>query len=238
MRIQVPVLRFCAVAVGLLLALDISAKSIERKTFDFDGTQRTYYVYSPPKTEGERPLIVLLHGSGRNGRSLVEKWQRLAKKEGIRLAGPDSLNSQLWHPGPDGLELLRAVVDQVAAAWPVDHRRIYLFGHSAGASFALQMSLIESDFYAATATHAGKLQPAAEPLVARVTRRIPIAMWVGTRDDYVPLPEARRTRDVLAEAGLPVELTEIPGHTHWYYDAAPKINRAAWNFLKDRSLDH
>jgi hypothetical protein len=34
-----------------------------------------------------------------------------------------------------------------------------------------------------------------------------------------------------------VELTEMPGHDHWYYDLASKINRTAWEFLKTRQLD-
>jgi hypothetical protein len=28
----------------------------------------------------------------------------------------------------------------------------------------------------------------------------------------------------------------MPGHDHWYYDLAPKINAAAWNFLKGQKL--
>jgi hypothetical protein len=34
-----------------------------------------------------------------------------------------------------------------------------------------------------------------------------------------------------------VELTEIPGHDHWYYDLAPKINLRAWEFLKKYELE-
>jgi hypothetical protein len=29
----------------------------------------------------------------------------------------------------------------------------------------------------------------------------------------------------------------MPGHDHWYYDLAPKINKAAWDFLKKYELD-
>jgi predicted esterase len=51
---------------------------------------------------------VLLHGSGRNGLSLVEKWKDLASKEGIILAGPDAANPNVWSPSEDGPDFLRS----------------------------------------------------------------------------------------------------------------------------------
>jgi hypothetical protein len=46
----------------------------------------------------------------------------------------------------------------------------------------------------------------------------------------------RATRDALKERGFSPELTEIKGHTHWYYDRASEINRSAWDFLKKYEL--
>lgn len=62
------------------------------------------------------------------------------------------------------------------------------------------------------------------------------ASWVGTNDEYFPLPVVRATRDMLVSAGFKCELTEIKNHTHWYYDTAAETNAAAWNFLKAYSL--
>jgi hypothetical protein len=41
---------------------------------------------------------------------------------------------------------------------------------------------------------------------------------------------------VLTDSGFPVELTEIPGHTHRYYDRASDINQGAWKFLQGHQL--
>jgi poly(3-hydroxybutyrate) depolymerase len=42
------------------------------------------------------PLIVFLHGSGRNGPLRVDTWKDVARKDGIMRAGPDSVTSQGW----------------------------------------------------------------------------------------------------------------------------------------------
>lgn len=213
-----------------------ATKGIEKRAFEHRREERSYHLYVPPGLEGEVPVIVLLHGSGRDGRSLVEKWKKLAKKERFIVVGPDAQKSEVWSPRPDGGHFLRAVVAEVERAWPIDSRRIYLFGHSGGGSFAIQVGLQESEYFAAATLHAGLLYPQAAFLVEAAKRKIPMAMWVGDRDSYVPISAARRTRDTLVEGGFPAELVEMPGHNHWYYDLAPKINRQAWEFLRDKTL--
>ena len=99
------------------------------------------------------------------------------------------------------------------------------------------MGLLESRYFAAVAVHAGALQPGeADWLPAEAVRKIPFHLAVGVHDPYVPLERARATRDGLAAAGIPVELIEMPNHDHWYYDAAPRINKTAWTFLAAHEL--
>ena len=62
-------------------------------------------------------------------------------------------------------------------------------------------------------------------------------MAVGTVDRLVPLEGVRATRDLLNSNGFNAQLIEMAGHDHWYYDLAPKINAAAWTFLKAQKLD-
>jgi predicted esterase len=181
-------------------------------------------------------LLILLHGSGRNGLSLVEKWKDLANKESIIIAGPDAINSQGWNIPADGPEFLHDLISELKAKYPIDPRRMYLFGHSAGAGFALYISLYESEYFAATAIHAGALPPNDLSLVKQAKRKIPIYIVVGTVDPFFPLTAVRATRDALNNSGFNVQLTEINGHNHWYYDLAPKINADAWDFLKQQKL--
>src|SRR3984893_17778236 len=76
-----------------------SAKDdITKELITSKGKTRAYYLYVPStiKPSSPAPLIVMLHGSGHVGMSLVEKWKDLAKKEGIIIAGPDSTDARLW----------------------------------------------------------------------------------------------------------------------------------------------
>jgi poly(3-hydroxybutyrate) depolymerase len=214
------------------------AQEVQKEITNLGGKARAYYLFVPDKLTKDRPapLVLLLHGSGRNGVSLVDKWKDLAKKEGIILVGPDAINSRGWNVPADGPDFVHELLSELKGKYPIDVRRMYLFGHSAGASFALYMGLFESEYFAAVAIHAGGLQPDDNDIVERAPRKIPIYMAVGTVDRLVPLEGVRATRDMLVKSGFAVQLIEMKGHDHWYYDLAPKINAAAWEFLKPLRL--
>jgi poly(3-hydroxybutyrate) depolymerase len=234
-------MRYLTALLFTLLFLSSSTRvfsqEVEKNLITSGKRTRAYYLFVPKTVKAPAPVIVLLHGSGRNGSIMVDKWKDLAKKEGVILVGPDSINPQQWSIPHDGPNFLHDVVEEVKAKYPVDQRRIYLFGHSAGACYALQMSLIESEYFAATAIHAGALQTEDFSLFQFARRKTPIAIWVGTVDDAFPLKIVRATRDELNRQGFAAELTEMPDHDHWYYDLAPKINRNAWDFLQKHRLN-
>jgi poly(3-hydroxybutyrate) depolymerase len=224
------------------MALPASASAadakIEKLTFGSGGSNRTYYLFIPEKAAaGDAPLLLLLHGSGRNGRTLVDPWLPMAKSEGIVLVAPDSSNPQGWRipqEGPDFfhdlLELVRITHDVV------DPRRMYVFGHSAGAIHGLGLGVLESEYFAAVAVHAGVLAPETAPLLAQAPRKIPLGIWVGTNDPLFPVLAVRRTQEALQAGGFDVRLTEIARHTHDYYGRASEINRQVWDFLKAHRL--
>src|ERR1043165_9907861 len=226
-----------------LLFLLISSSSafakddITKELITSNGKTRAYYLYVPSTVKASAPLIVMLHGSNRTGVTLVEKWKDYAKKEGIILAGPDATNLAGWASPQDGPDFLRDLVEELKGNYPINPRRVYLFSHSAGASFALMMALMESQYFAATAIHAGALANEGMDLIPLAKRKIPISIQVGDSDEFFPLKAVRSTRDALKNAEIPVDLIEIKGHDHWYYDQAPKFNQTAWEFLKKYELE-
>jgi poly(3-hydroxybutyrate) depolymerase len=220
------------------LTVAVPAQKVSRETIESQGKKRTYYLMVPQSASADHPapLVLLLHGSGHNGQSLMDKWKDLGAKEGIVLVAPDASNPEAWRTPQDGPDFLHDLLTDLKTRYAIDQRRMYVFGHSAGAVFALYMGLFESEYFAAIAIHAGALRPTDGEVAARAPRKIPFHITVGTVDQYFPLEAVRATRDLLVQNDFSVELVEMKGHDHWYYDLAPKINSTAWAFLKDKKL--
>lgn len=246
-RAEVILVRFRVLLSLSVLAASVSALAapqpdVHRETIESGGKTRSYWLFVPETPAGSngkaapRPLVVLLHGSGRNGETLARPWSELARKENFLLAAPDSSDSTHWGSPVDGPRFLRDVVDAVRAKTAVDGRRVYLFGHSAGAIFSLLMGAYESEYFAAVAVHAGALHPDDIGALDWATRKIPYAIWIGDKDAFFPIEAVRATRDALKSRGFPVEYQEMPGHTHDYYRVAADINRDAWKFLSAHAL--
>jgi predicted esterase len=168
---------------------------------------------------------------------LADRWWKLADKQGFLIAAPNASDPRSWRTPEDGPDFLFDLVEHLAQKEPLDRRRVYLFGHSAGASFALQMALIESEYFAAVAVHAGRLAPDAHPLIDLAKRKSPMLIIIGTRDRFFPLKAVRETRDTLNARGFTLELDEIAGHDHDYYREAERFNKKAWTFLAPNTLD-
>lgn len=235
-------MRFAILSAIVLLAVAQTALAnppkITKETIEFGGKKRAYYLYVPEKLPSKPPLLLTLHGSSRDDSSLVEKWKDIADKEGFILAGPNSLNSSRWSSTDDSDDFLREIIEQLKGRYSIDPKRVFLFGHSAGAVYALNLSMSQSEYFAATAVHAGSWRSSEElNIISLAKRKIPIAIFVGDVDQYFPLDSVKKTEDLLKANQFPVQVTIMKGHDHWYYDLAPDINRNAWAFLKQHSLD-
>jgi poly(3-hydroxybutyrate) depolymerase len=233
-------LRLITIFMALLAVSAGSAygQQIVKNKINSENKERAYYLFVPQPADKTRkmPLIVMLHGSGRTGNVLIEHWQKLALQEGIILAGPDSRSTRSWSVPEDGPQFIYDLVEELKAKHPVDPRRVYLFGHSAGAIFGLFMSVLEPNYFAAAAVSAGAMKKENYGLLDEPERKIPVALFVGTKDPLFPLAEVRKTRDAFAERGYPVELVEISGLDHNYYSRSGEINAKAWEFLKKHEL--
>jgi poly(3-hydroxybutyrate) depolymerase len=222
----------------LLAGPAVGQDKVTRETLSSGGTARDYFFYAPPAqdAQAEAPLLVLLHGSGRDGKSLVDPWKDLAKKEGIVLAGPNATDRAGWDLRKDGPYFVADLVDAVRSNHRIDLKRIYVFGHSAGAIQGLMLGLLESEYFAAVAIHAGALPSTSFDLIDMADRKIPFAIWVGTNDSFFPVPAVEATKAAMEAKGLSVALKTIRNHTHNYYQRSGEINAEAWAFLKEQKL--
>jgi poly(3-hydroxybutyrate) depolymerase len=215
-----------------------SSHGASKEFFEFAGLKRSYTLLAPSSAAASpAPLLVLLHGSYGSGAAMVSWWASVAEQEGIVLVGPEAREREAWQLRADGPQFIRALIDTVAARHPIDRTRIYLFGTSGGAVYSLTLSMLESQLFAATAIHAGAWRTPNEfRAVPYAKRKIPIAMFIGDKDEYFPLFAVRKTQSALEQAGHPVSVTVIPGHNHPYASVALEVNRSAWEFMKANRL--
>ena len=207
-------------------------------TLTSNGQPRAYRAFVPDGfgRTGAGPAIVLYNGSGSSVDGLMDPWKDVARKDGVILIGPDAFQPGAWRIPQDSPDFTGEVVEDVKARFPVDPRRVYLFGHSGGAGHVLLLGLLESEYFAAVGAHAGALRPDDRRLLDVPQRKIPMAIWVGTKDQMVPLKMVRDTLAVLTARNFPAKTFEMPGHTHSYAERAPEVTAAAWEFLRKESL--
>ena len=226
-----------------MMALSLSSAAagagITKETVKIDRDSRTYYLFVPNSVGAEpAPLVITLHGSGRDGRPLVDLFRSLAAKERFIVAGPDAIDRRGWQAPGDGPAFLYFVVEAIKAKHAVDGRRIYLFGHSAGAGFALTMGIVESEYFAGVAVHSAALQEGLTDHLRATPRKLPIVIFHGTRDAIIPIAIGRQTRDALVAAGFPVDFRELPGYEHnTLYTRGDTVVQPAWAFLKTQALE-
>jgi poly(3-hydroxybutyrate) depolymerase len=230
------VVKLLAIPLAVLslgLGLAGQAEQDLRGTLTVDGRERGYRVFVPegrPSGAGW-PAVVLYNGSGSRVEALWSSWLPLARERGIVLVAPDAWERGAWRIPEDSPDYSRDVVEAVKARFPVDPRRVSLFGHSGGGHHVIQVGLLESEYFAGVAAHAGALVPGFEALLDRAPRKIPAALWIGTDDRVVPIEFVRATRDEFESRNYFVQLTEMPGHGHSWAERADDVVRQAWAFL-------
>ncbi|MEO8680904.1 MAG: PHB depolymerase family esterase [Vicinamibacterales bacterium] len=209
-----------------------------RESLVFGGKPRSYRAFIPESfgKNGPAPAVVLFNGSGSKVDGLMDPWQDVARAEGVMLIGPGAFAPGAWRIPEDSPDFTSDVIEALKARYPIDPRRVYLAGHSGGAGHVLLLGLLESEYFAAVAAHASALRPGDAQLIDLATRKIPIAIWVGTKDDLVPIKAARETLAILTSRGFPVKLTEMNGHTHSYTEREKALTAASWEFLKKERL--
>ena len=165
------------------------------------GGERPTKVYVPLSYRADHPapLVVLLHGYGVSGliqEALFQVAPR-AEEHGFLYAHPDGradkTGKHFWNAtdaccdfgltGVDDSAYLLGLVDEIAARWSVDPKRVYFMGHSNGGYMAHRMACDHADRIAAVASLAGamwndtsKCKPAAPISVLQIH---------GTADDMV-----------------------------------------------------
>jgi poly(hydroxyalkanoate) depolymerase family esterase len=166
----------------------------------------TYQVYAPEHLVGPVPLFVHLHGGNNSTDDAAHRSRlnELASQRGFVVAYPQAdpgQNTGIWddvgasEEGRDGRasSLIAQVTREVMAAQPIDSKRVFVGGISAGASMAGVMAAQYPDLYTALHLEAGAPYGKAEAAQAgrnvyaamgAHARRMPLMLSYGTIDPF------------------------------------------------------
>ncbi len=208
-----------------------ATRDLARRHSILHGFQVRPWYSLAPQGGRKMPLVILLHGAGRDGLSLIEMWKDVSLDQGVALLAPNAAGSAWPLQSPDPAFIAR-LVDKMRADHDIDEERIYLFGHSSGAAYAMLLLNRAKGPWRAAALHAGYV-----PLAYLKPPETPKAFrhYIGAREHIFSLDEARGIGQALAEMGHDNELAIIPGHTHWLYQAGPQIARDAWHYFETQA---
>lgn len=171
--------------------------------------QRHALLHIPPGYDGVEPLplVMMLHGGGGSSRavSFETGWSAKADAENFFVLYPDALardpaqpssfsgNPQLWNDGSerfdestgqvDDVAFLASLLIEVSKRMAVDSTRVYLAGHSNGASMAFRFTAERADLVTALAPVAG----ACWLEEIKLARPVPLCYITGLLDPLNPM---------------------------------------------------
>ncbi len=209
------------------------ARAVTLRAARCEGVSYSYLLESAPGNR-PKPAILLLHGAGGHAHDLVLPWKSFAETHDIVLIAPELPRTRAFETIAPAV--FRCVVEDARRVAAVDPKRIFVLGNSMGGYLAYDAAMFQSEYFASVAVHAAAIDPDFDAILGKATRRIPIAIFIGDRDPLVPLAPGRRTRDLLRQAGFPVEYEEVAGHDHHYEQVAGRLNREAWSFFEAHPL--
>jgi len=204
---------------------------LEKRTLEHDGRQRTYLLHVPKLAQppARWPLVLAFHGSGVDAASMASfcGLDEKADQAGFVVVFPNGTGRRedalTWNAGlccgyaankqVDDVGFVRAMLDEVARALPIDETRVYSTGMSAGGMMTYRLAIEMPDRLAAIAAVAG-------PFVAKQlpSHPMPVLHFHGTADEYAPYAGGYGPRSVSnidfpsvdATIGVWVKVNECP----------------------------
>jgi polyhydroxybutyrate depolymerase len=197
--------------LSLLLPFNLLAEPSVGGTrqIKLDPLGRTYMLHVPPgydKTQ-PAPLVIVLHGAGGNGDHMLADngWLAKAGEKNFIVAAPNALpvrpnnsthllgNPQVWSDGSDrgnkkrgdvdDVSFIAKVIDDISRQYAIDAKRIYLTGHSNGASMTFHAGAALCKRFAAIAPVMGHYWDNVE----KTGCALPMLYIAGSKDPLNPL---------------------------------------------------
>jgi len=261
----------------LLLLLAAGLLPARADNITVDGTSRSYLVYAPQNLGEGRPLFIFCHGSGQDANYMLNTQfrdtQNPERKISIEavcdtakfvILFPNGINNQWDISGDRDINLVKALIDKMAAQHKIDRNRVYLGGFSMGGMFTYHAMNRIPDLIAAFVPVSG--YPMGGATANANVRPLPILHIHGTGDDVCGFSGVQPALNVWIQhngcpttarvvsnyngfnakmhtwgpgnEGVEVKLLELADKGHWVCKE-PQVytGREMWNFCRKYSLN-
>lgn len=159
------------------------------------GASRTYLRLDGASGTVAAPLVIVLHGGGGTGASMLPRWEAKAKTEKFIVAAPNGVGRSdrvgTWNAGgccgyamtsnSDDVRFVEAMIADIKLARPIDMNRIYVAGMSNGGMMAYKLGVALGDRLAGIAIVAGAMF--GEEVTP--TAALPVLIMHGLKDPNV-----------------------------------------------------
>ena len=163
---------------------------------EYDGIERSYYVYVPSETFEGAPLLMMLHGFGATLEYFVEdtKLRELADRDKVVLVyplGTPTLGINHWDANLDFNEVddvgfLTMLVDEMIEKYKVNKDLVFVGGHSNGGFMTYTLACEANATFKAYMSVAG-LMSGATWETCEITEETNLFQFHGSADDVVPI---------------------------------------------------
>lgn len=181
--------------------------------------------YSTNDNEKRYPLILTLHGHGRNEKDLIGLSEHLQddllwiSARGPVLYGKTGYDWYQLPPTPEKiastLNTIHTFIKELIANYPIDASKVFLLGFSQGSMISLSYALAYPKSITGVIAQSGAI-PSSIGLDIDFNglKGKPIVITHGLDDPMMPINRARKTRDALINLGANLDYNEFQmGHT-------------------------
>lgn len=217
-------------------------------TLTVNGQQRTAYVHAPASIEPSHhyPLVIGYHGGAGNAEGYIRQSGIFAKGEqaGFIVVCPQGTalfaggNHRVWNSGreyaqasrnADDVAFSSALIDEIAARYPIDQKRVYATGFSNGAQMSYRLALELGNKIAAIAPMSGgRLAGGSQP-----SRPLPILHFHGTADSVYPLEGGLGPHSIGRTPHVPIPAVMLEwSKFNGAHLVAQQLNHPGWAALR------
>jgi polyhydroxybutyrate depolymerase len=223
-----------------------------------DGMIRSYRLHVPSTYNDTvlTPLVLVLHGGGGRSMTMLKKteFSSLSEKEGFICVYPNGISRfpflfRSWNGGyccgvaleknSDDVGFIKNLITHISSQFTIDHKRIYVTGHSNGAIMTYRLGSELSSMIAAIAPVAGSIGGQANSetppyIIPEPRYPVSVVAFHGQLDENVPYNGGQGNRS--RGYGSDLSVNESIGFwvTHNKCDPVPEIQvSTSGNIVQD-----